>query len=187
MGQPNETRRSETRENDSEAGSEFEGEQPVNFRLRNLTGGDFSLIYRSGDGSELLRRYPAEQTKVRVRYNRFFDTTPTEWYNDPEGTNAKIPMVESRPRAGLLPTCETIDGLPPAEGGVRLVVRPEVVFGLARRDIFRRDLLTLGRARKDPVTQRVIGFENLSRVNFDAPPELEEVPALIPQEDSRAD
>jgi len=194
--QANGTGRSETRENEGAPGSGYpasaasadavcgtaEVEQPLTFRLRNLTGREFCLIYRLDDGTEVMRRIPPEQIKIRVRFNRLFDPLPTEWYSDPEGSNGKIPMVESRPRPGLLPTCETIDGLPPAEGGMRLVVGPEVVFGLARRGSYRRDLLTLGRARKDPMSHRVIGFENLNRVNFDSPPDLAEIPSLIQEE-----
>lgn len=159
------------------------GEQAPHYRLRNLTGRDFRLIYRSEDGSEVVRLILRDSARVRVRYNRMFDRQPVESYRDPEGTGARIHTVESRPRAGVLPTCESIEGLPPAEGGVRLVVDPAVVFGLARRGTFRRDLLTLGFARKDPITRRVIGYENLSRVNFDNPPELEEMPSLMQQED----
>jgi len=192
MWEAKERGRSETRENDSQTSAAEPGpsapdcsavessglNQPFRPRLRNLTGRDCVLIYRSEDGTEVTRRLPAEENKIRVRYNRLFDSAPTEWYSDPEGSNAKIPMVESRPREGLLETCETIDGLPPPEGGVRLIVDPFVVFGLARRGVFRRDLLTLGRVRRDFDTRRVVGFEGLSRVNFDRPPDLAEVPSL---------
>jgi hypothetical protein len=95
-------------------------------------------------------------------------------------------MVEFTPRKGLLETCETIERLPPAEGGVRLVVDPFVVFGLARRGVFRRDLLTLGRERREFDTRRVVGFEGVNRANFDSPPDLAELPSLIAPESERS-
>lgn len=201
MWEANGKGRSETRENDGDfssrargpltpggvLGESLTGEERPAVRLRNLTGTELLLIYRSADGSEVIRRIPRDATKVRVRYNRFFDRQPVEWYPDPEGSGGKIGTVESRPRLGVLPTCESIEGLPPAEGGVRLIVHPTVVFALARRGIFRRDLLTVGLGRKDPVTHRVIGYENLSRVDFDTPLDLAEVPSLEGEEDWRSE
>jgi hypothetical protein len=189
MWEANERRQSETHENDGDAGPACilgEGTtgraadvQPaLNYRLRNLTGREVSLIFRKGDGTEVIRRFPADETRIRVRYNRLYASAPTEWYADPEGTDAKIAMVESTPRKGILETCESIDGLRPPEGGVRLVVDPFVEFGLARRGVFRRDLLTLSRVRRDFDTRRVIGFEGLNRVNFGSPIDLAEVPSL---------
>lgn len=147
-------------------------------RLRNLTGVEVRLIYRGPDGSEATRRIPKDPVQVRVRYNRLFDRSPVEWSGDPEGTTLRIGVIESRPREGVLPTCESVENLPPAEGGVRLIVHPGVVFALARRGIHRRDLVTVGLARKDPVTHHVIGYENLSRVDFDRQAELEELSSL---------
>jgi hypothetical protein len=152
-------------------------------RLRNLTGSEVLLIYRGSDGSEVVRRIPKDPVQVRVRYNRIFDRTPIEWSRDPEGSDLTIGVVESRPKEGVLPTCESVENLPPAEGGVRLIVHPAVVFALARRAVFRRDLVTLGRVRKDPNTRLVTGYENLCRVSFDKP-ELDEVPALGQEEDA---
>ena len=201
MWEANGKGRSETRENEGSTGSttlpqsgdhdrtDWTASADVSPRprLRNLTGREYRLIFRRDDGTEVVRRIPPELTKVRVKYNRLFDARFVEEYDDPEGSGAKVGMVEAKPRLGVLPTCETIDGLPPPEGGVRLVVDPAVVFALARRGVHRRDLLTLGRLRTDPTTHRVIGFENLSRTDFDAPPMLEVLPALERKEDRRSE
>jgi hypothetical protein len=153
-------------------------ESPPLLRLRNLTGRELNLICRSEDGLEGFSRIPADSLKIRVKYNRFFGHDPVDWYADPVNPARKVPILEAKPRPGLLSSCEVIDGLPAPEGGVRLIVDPAIVFALARRGIFRRDLLTLGWARRDTTTHRVVGFESLSLVNFDDPPQLAEVSSL---------
>jgi hypothetical protein len=147
-------------------------------RVRNLTGREVVLIYQNCDGTEGLRTLPRELTSVRVRYQRRYDPSPKEWIADEDETGGRIPIQESVPHVGILGTCESIDAIPPAEGGVRLLVDPPVVFALARRGIYRRDLVTLGKARFNPNTRALLGYESLNRINFDRDDDSAEVAAL---------
>jgi hypothetical protein len=164
----------------------YEGEPFRSSRLRNMTGREVQLFYRSGEGKEELRRIEPDPIRIRVRFNRVFQTNSEECVYDSLDPSLRIPVLGSKPRPGLLQICEEIVGLPAPDGGVRIIVDPAVVFALARLRTFRRDLVTLGWARRDPITHRLIGHENLTRIDFDDAPESLDVGRLPVNETARS-
>ncbi|MDG6999755.1 MAG: hypothetical protein JRN15_11635 [Nitrososphaerota archaeon] len=132
----------------------------------NLTSRNLTLFCLDSSGSEKRLDIPAS--------GRAFVRRPKMWQRSFGGSiqiadkiGLVIPLGRVQPQEDLLGPSEIVVGLPPTrDGRSYYLVTTEVAYTLNRRKEMRRDILIPGKARKDPSTGEIEGFENLNLFQF---------------------
>jgi hypothetical protein len=151
------------------------GETPTNgtiedgeaiLRLENYTKAPSLVVFALDPRTAEVRLELQQRQRVRVVNRTIYRTKGTSISVDSHGSPVRVFMTKGIPIEGLLGLREEVVGLPGPCGGKRYVVDLEVVYALHRGGIHRSDLLTPGRARYDPATRKLLGFEGVNAVEF---------------------
>jgi len=143
-----------------------EDREPM-LRLENYTKATSLVVFALDPRTPAEVRLELQQRqRVRVVNRTIYRTKGTSISVDSHGSPVRVFMTKGIPIEGLLGVREEVVGLPGPCGGTRYVVDLEVVYALHRGGIHRSDLLTPGRARYDPATRKLLGFEGVNAVDF---------------------
>ena len=136
-------------------------------RLENYTKATSLVVFALDPRAPAEVRLELQQRqRVRVVNRTIYRTKGTSISVDSHGSLVRVFMTKGIPIEGLPGVREEVVGLPGPCGGTRYVVDLEVIYALHRGGIHRSDLLTPGRARYDPATRKLLGFEGVNAVDF---------------------